>query len=57
MDRLHRVIEKERLVGALLDVLFEELLALVEKHQVDLFVIEVVRDHASAAIVAVGVLR
>jgi len=57
MDRLHRVIKKKRLIGTGLDVLLEEGFALVEKNQIDLFMVEVVRDHPAAAIVAIGMSR
>ena len=57
VNGLGRVKQKERLVGAGLDVLFEELLAFVQEHQVHLFQIEIRRDHTGATIPGIGMLR
>ena len=50
MHGLHGVKEKERFVGGVLGMLREEFLALLEEHEVDLFQIEIRRDHARTVV-------
>jgi len=56
VDCLHRMIEKKWLVGIGLNMLLEEFLTLLEKDHIDIFVIEIVSDHASSTIVCVWML-
>ena len=51
------MVYEERLAGAALNVLFKEFRALLEEHQVNLFVIEIISNHAATAIVGVRMLR
>ena len=50
MYGLHGVKEKERFVGRVLCMLREEFLTLLEEHEVDLFQIEIRRDHAGTVV-------
>jgi len=50
MNRLHRMKQKKRLIGTGPDVLFEEFLTLFQKYKINLFEVEVRRDHAGTII-------